>query len=84
MTQMEARPRQDKEDPFSRAAALMLAGADAEAAAMWPSIGSLPFRGELMGEPCGPAPEVLVDPSCVVRGGYGCRSSRAVPFNPAR
>lgn len=76
MTQMEAPLSQDKDGPFSRVAALMLAGADAEAAAMWPSIGSPPSNGELMGKPRGPAPEVPAEPSCAVGRAYGCRFNR--------
>lgn len=51
MPQMETQPNRDMDSLFSRAAALMLAGVDAETAAMSAPIGSLPAHGELVGKP---------------------------------
>jgi hypothetical protein len=56
MPQMEAIPSQDKDGPFARAAAMMLAGANVEAATLWPT--REPYRGELIAKPLEPAQEL--------------------------
>lgn len=56
--QMEALPSQDKDGPFSRAAAIMLAGASVEAVLAWPDATRQPYRGELPAKPLEPAQEL--------------------------
>lgn len=58
MTQMEAPPSQDKDGPFSRAAAMMLAGASLEVVLAWHDAKRQPFRGELVGKPLEPTQEL--------------------------